>query len=34
VSTAAPPISPATRWSRDALLHVAGLLTTNIGLVL
>ena len=36
VSTAAPPIaqSAVTRWSRDLLFHAAGVLTSNIGLVL
>ncbi|MGH2943095.1 MAG: sensor domain-containing protein, partial [Solirubrobacteraceae bacterium] len=33
MSTAAPtPLT--TRWSRDLLFHLAGLLTTNVGLVL
>lgn len=34
VSTAAAPIPLRTRWSRDLLFHLAGILTANIGTVL
>jgi signal transduction histidine kinase len=34
VSTAAPPIPLRTRWSRDLVFHLAGILTANVGTVL